>query len=143
MKTREIRLVCALGASIGVFQTLGDTWKVDNPSGLSWNEPSNWSLGVVPGVEDVAAFAWENNKPNGPYYVLLGASHVVRQLEQPAWRNLPDPFYIGTEHDRAAGHTLTLSRINRGGNTYCSDSFQIAQSVFCSAQEQKIMEELS
>ena len=92
-------------------------WKTDNVSGLSWDNAANWNGDVKPGSEDVAGFAWENNKPNGPYYVLLDSSQVVFQLEQPAWRNLPDPFYIGTEHDRAAGHTLTLSRIYRGGNT--------------------------
>ncbi len=93
------------------------TWKTDNATGLSWNNEANWSGGAKPGPEDTAIFAWENNKPNGPYYVLLDASQVIRQLEQSAWRNLPDPFYIGTEHDRAAGHTLTLSSIYRGGNT--------------------------
>ena len=92
-------------------------WKSDNPSNSSWNDPANWNGGILPGTNDTAQFGWENNTPAAPYVVVLGAPQAIRQFEQPAWRPVPNPTYIGNDHDYAAGYTITLSSFYRGGNT--------------------------
>ena len=85
------------------------------PSMSSWDNPANWDGGVKPGPDDTAGFGWENNAPNGSYSIVLGASQVIKTLQQNSWRSLPKQMYFGVEDDRLFGHTLTLQNLTIGG----------------------------
>ena len=87
------------------------------PSMSSWDNPANWDGGVKPGPDDTAGFGWENNAPNGSYSIVLGASQVIKTLQQNSWRSLSSPTYFGVEDDRLFGYTLTLQNLTIGGNT--------------------------
>ena len=115
--------IAAVGAALSaqaINWLAPKTDSMDNPtvpSMSSWDNPANWDGGVKPGPDDTAGFGWENNAPNGSYSIVLGASQVIKTLQQNSWRSLSSPTYFGVEDDRLFGYTLTLQNLTIGGNT--------------------------
>jgi autotransporter-associated beta strand protein len=102
LETLEHRLAPAVNIWQGVQANAGE---------FSWSTPANWSLGVVPGVNDVASF--KSNGPGSLNPCTIDASSVVSVQGI----NI-DSTYTSAVTDNATSNTIGSSGFIQAGGTF-------------------------
>ena len=108
--------VALFGANYGMAATI--TWDggLSPNTGTNWNDDVNWVGDVKPGADDTALFSMDKNTGlTAGKVISLDAPQTISTLHlNPNWSQVPD-YTIGSVADVAAGNTLTVTTVTKGG----------------------------
>ncbi len=110
MTTRQALLTAAASLAAATTPRAGTVTWTGGGSGTNWNEAANWD-GGVPGSGDTARFT--DTGLSAGRVIVLAAAQTVDALEL----DTTVDFTIGHADGNTAGHTLTVTNVNRQGSS--------------------------